>query len=995
MLYGRSARIGLLCLVVVTILFAVGALVVKYKLESFRIDVLNEARRRTGSELQIGTVIVNGLRGLRVDNLDIELAPRNGPRCRVQAPSAYIDINAVDLVYGDISVDRIRIDGSTITVRPDTETATVPGEDLGRWADDDVLSLPTFRVTGQNCTLRTEYAGALVDVQDLGFDIAHMADSPDLSVRLNGALGGKSAKQIGARIRYSSASDFDARVELGALGANDIALVAPAASAYILEGTVSPSIRVAGYPNDTWVVSCTTSFDDIQTLHQPEFIQPLSGSLTALATYDRSQNSLAINTAQLESDQLEGALTGRVDFSNETPSLDLELRAERWPVADIVGLLVQQRLHELGSLTTDLGDDQELRITVKGPVHEPTVLATAHVAQGRLQFEPEGGTWPRADVSFNRLEVSWDSASEAISGAMAVEDGTIKEPRYGLTAEKVAGALVVQDRELRLEPFSAHVRGNPIAGDLTYNYESKEGQFSVSGMVSELESTPLRDRIKDTIAAGSVRADITGTIKPGTYDIRAAVDATQADVHYNWWFHKAPGIGANGTVHAVIRPNKELTMEVDGEVASTALTASLVFAPVRSGERKWRIMTMDAASPSLDVATVGKCLRLPYRLTGGMGTSGRYRWERVNNEDERWQVDAAIEFDRVEMLPHESETPFRFNRALLTVDMNKSPNSTGALSLHVQDASVPPFGQTWFLPFRTDPEMIEKYPPTPRTWTYDLQADTLSLPPWKGSNFTGVAYTNDTGGGLERFSATVDEGELEGSYHSTKSSNAYRSTIAYRNVPVHYFLEHLKYPPVVTGRVSGNVDYGLDRDDPGTLHGNGVFDVRDGQVDTTFFFAQLEGQEGGVPALPPALPFDLLHADIEFDSDKVTTPTLQLLSQGLSMNASGHFIRGGDMDYDLKVAISPETAQRIPVLRESFNIEGHRISQKDIELAFEVSGPTFNPRGEISGLPPASVTFVSGALGITSEAVKLIDTPRRILVDLLKMGGGMLGAQNR
>src|SRR5690606_37675264 len=111
-----------------------------------------------------------------------------------------------------------------------------------------------------------------------------------------------------------------------------------------------------------------------------------------------------------------------------------------------------------------------------------------------------------------------------------------------------------------------------------------------------------------------------------------------------------------------------------------------------------------------------------------------------------------------------------------------------------------------------------------------------------------------------------------------------------------------------------------------------------------------------------ALPFDLVHAEIQFQRDTIKTPQVQLLSPGLSLNASGSFVREGDMNYDLKLAISPETAQRIPALRESFNLEGHRISQKDLELEFVVTGPTFNPRGQISGLPPARVTFVSGAL---------------------------------
>ena len=99
-----------------------------------------------------------------------------------------------------------------------------------------------------------------------------------------------------------------------------------------------------------------------------------------------------------------------------------------------------------------------------------------------------------------------------------------------------------------------------------------------------------------------------------------------------------------------------------------------------------------------------------------------------------------------------------------------------------------------------------------------------------------------------------------------------------------------------------------------------------------------------------------------------------------------------DMDYLLKLRIAPDTATKIPLLDDNFNLQGYRLAQQNLELGFRVSGPTFNPQGQLAKLPRASVTLVSGMFEVTSEALKLIDTPRRILVDLLRTGGGIVGA---
>ncbi len=985
---------GLLCLFLITILFAVGALIIKYKLESFRTQVQEEAQRRMGSGLQLGNVMVNGLRGLRIDNLDVELPARGGPRCRVQAPSAYIYIDIADLLYGQMTLDRVQVDDSTITVEAD-RTAMISEHGVARWADDELLRLPAFRATGRDCTLLLKQPGESIEIRDFFFDVSRMTDSPDLSAHVTGTLGGKAANQVDVRVRYSSPTDFDARVFFAALGTDDVARFVPGVKRAVQSGAFSPSLRVSGYSNDTWVVSCDAPFEEVRLMNQPEFVTPLSGTLTALGSYDRAAHTFRVVAAQIDADQLRGTLSGQVVMGSESPQLDLQFRAEQWPVTEIVNLLVQQRLQEHGALDVVFEDSNDLVLTLQGPLSQPSIHGTGDVARGRITFQPKDSTYPKADLAFSRLHVAWDAQTKAMAGSLTVEDGTITHAKSGLTFEKVACALSFDQQQVRVEPLSARLRDSMVSGAMAYDYQAHEGELALNGTVPSLETLPLKTFFKDATLTGSAHVELTGTRKGGQYVIDASLDAGQAGIAYEWWFDKPAGVGAAARVKTTLVPRKRMTIEVGGEVAETKLTGTVAMTYAASAERKWRATKITATSPSLDVVTVGKCLRLPYRFSGGKGRDATYSWERLDSGDKHWRMRANGVIDAIDLLPDGGAIPIRLKDAVVGVDLNRTDNSTGTLTVEVSNAAMPAFGNLWFIPLRTDPALLEKYPPTPRAWTYDLKAAELTLPPWIGSGFNGTAYTNDAGGGLTRYAATVEGGEIEGSYKSHRASNTYESDVTFRSVPIKYFLEHLKYPPILTGVSTGKVTWGLDRDDPDTLQGTGLFDVRGGNVDTQFFFSQLEGNAGNVPALPPALPFDLVHAEIEFHRDMVKTPQVQLLSPGLSLNASGSFVRGGDMNYDLKLAISPETAQRIPVLRESFNIEGHRISQKDLELAFVVTGPTFNPRGEISGLPPARVTFVSGALGITSEAVKLIDTPRRILVDLLKMGGGMLGAQGR
>jgi hypothetical protein len=268
----------------------------------------------------------------------------------------------------------------------------------------------------------------------------------------------------------------------------------------------------------------------------------------------------------------------------------------------------------------------------------------------------------------------------------------------------------------------------------------------------------------------------------------------------------------------------------------------------------------------------------------------------------------------------------------------------------------------------------------------------VEVPPWKGTNFQSEAYSNTQKSGLRRYAADVDGGRIHGSYERNRIENSYVTTVEWANVPSRYFQEHLRLSDMLSGPTTGQLTYSLDRDDPSTLDGKGYFEVNNGKFSEEFLYSRLQGKgaaPGGVTL--PSLHFSHLKTGIQFKSDIIRTPDADLQAEGVHVQGSGQFVIGGDMDYDLKVSIAPETATQIPMLMQYFNVEGHRLSQQNIELVFKVTGPTGGPKGKLAEIPPPRVTLVSGALEMTSEAIKVIDVPRKILVDLLKLGGGLVG----
>jgi hypothetical protein len=383
-------------------------------------------------------------------------------------------------------------------------------------------------------------------------------------------------------------------------------------------------------------------------------------------------------------------------------------------------------------------------------------------------------------------------------------------------------------------------------------------------------------------------------------------------------------------------------------------------------------------------------------------TSGSFAWNRDSSPADQpdaifWNATFDCTVDEVIVQSGGPGLDARCHDVTVSAVYKNAPaKNTAHLQLRAGEAALPPMGSDWIVPMRSsDPDMMLKYPPIPRDWTYALHADAVSYPPWKGTAFVGEAYFNDQRGGLSNYTATVDGGTITGNYHRDRIENAFTTETEWSGVPAFYFLRHMKLSEFLRGPTEGKIAYSQDRDDPvSTFEGQGHFKVTEGSFIADYvlgeYGAHFSSDVGG--GLPPFLQFALLESEVQFQGDRIMTPRLHLVGDGLDMQASGGFVRNGDMDYDLQVSISPETASQIPQLQQYLNLEGHRIAQQNIDLAFKLSGPMKKPTGELAGSPPVSVTLVTGGLEVVSEAVRLIDTPRKILFDLLRIGGGILGA---
>ena len=970
-------------------LFAAGALFVKYKLENLRAVVQQGVESRTGARIQVGAVVVNGLRGLRVDNAEVSLSSAKGPAIHFVTPVTYIYINIVDLLHGVVTVERIETDNATVRLSRAPDQLWLSSERLDLEDKPQSLSTPSFRILGKNSTIEVDniIGSSQLMISDFSFDVARLTGSPDIVAKLSGKLGTKDENDVKVDLRYTSIEDFDLRVQCAAISAEDVAAFFPASQRFVRSGRVSPSFRLAGLPNMTLVVAFEAPFRDVMLKDQPDFIRPAEGTLTGVASYDSGRHTLTLTTAKAESDQLAGRLEGSISFDGPIPRLDLRLDATRLPVAEALSYIVKGRADEYGAYDFRLEEPCQVFVTLEGTTDAPEISFHGSAAAGAFSLAAKENAFPEGKLQLGPINFTWSSQSLTPSGSISIADGTLAHNMSGLTAQHVSGVLTVEDKRISIDPLNMEITGNPFVGRLKYDIETDQLELTVNGTLAEIEKMPLGKSNRDVSMGGSVNLQCVLARNGNRYSADAEVDATQAEIGYKDWLMKSQGVGASARkLHVDIAPGKNVDITVQGDLATSPFEGE---AKLTQTKGKWSLQSAHVVSEKIDLEAFGKLLKIPYKIAGGAATNGNLEWRCVTPAESQWEMKLTGDVDQFSLFPEDAVKPVSGEGLRVEVTMTGEPQPSGSLRLRAKKAQLPPIREKWFAAFNPD----EMFSSLKRPWLLDLSADALQVPPWKCIDVKGAAYTNSVEAGLKSFSAkTEGGGQVEGMYRNIKQDNAYEMTFKWADVPAAYLLEQLNYPNILTGAASGEVSYAMDRDDPGTLKGHGRFEVRNGQFSADFLISQIEGKlQNKISSLPPSLKFSDLSSDLSFEGDTFVTPNLRLMSEGVKVTGNGSFVMHGDMDYDLKVAVTPEMAERIPALRDNFNIKGLRLAQQDVDLSFKVKGPTFNPQGELSEFPAPGVTLVSSALEVTSDAMRVIDIPRKILTDLVKIGGGIVG----
>lgn len=985
---------GFLFLLFLTVLFATGALFLTYQLDNFKNDLERELEARLGANLEIGPVSVNGIRGLRIRDLTVVLPFEHGPSLTMTVPEANLGINFGNLARGQFALDRLTLDDATIEiVRPldaDWYSEGDPTLELDSEVSPSTSTTP-FRIEGKNgtITVRNIVQESSAVLSDIEFSISRQSGSRQLTTIVNGILSNDPRKRLALKASYERMDDFSVRIEQSLLTAEDAQIIFPSDSPLVLTGEISPTVRIYGGPDNLIILNLRTPFENLLVRDQPDFIDQATGELAIFASYNTVVQELDITHANVESEQITGSIDGSIYFPQNYPLFDLQLLCTQLPTEDIIESILDDQLDNYGTLDFDIEPQQQLVITLQGTSDNPIIKSEASAKGGKLVYTPNNDQYPPIELTLGAITGTWDALAGEATGSIDILDGTIVHEQSNLSASGITGTLVLADNAITLNPLNAVITENAFVGSFFYDLESEDATITLNGTVQGLEDTSYHDSVKNITLAGALNVKAEGRKRGNEYFLDAQVEASQTQIDYMWWFSKPPGVGATGYIHGHIVPDKSYRFDFDADLASSQMSLSLDGVYYES-DSAFHLMKANLTSNYLDVTTVGSCVTLPYRITGSTGGYGYINFERDPENFEYSEQTFGAFVDGADLLPIDDNVkePMHFEHAAIEVSLSNSDVYRGTITLTGETVNAPPFTSTWFVPL----EPPEAYPPKPRDWKYAISTDRMALPPWKGKSFSGEGYSTPTALGFNEYSVSIDGGSLNGTYHAVRAENSYKTTVQWDSVPIHYFLEHLGFQDILTGTTDGAIQYGIDKDDPSTLTGNGDFGIRDGQFSADFLYTLLGGDGEGLANLPPRLEFTTLHSSVQLVSDKVETPDLSLESEGLSVRGGGHYFRDGDLNYIVKVKLSPEMAESIPSMAEGLNLQGYKLSGQSIELTFNVVGPTFGPRGELAELPPASVTLVTGAGELLRESFNVIDTPRRMLFGLIKTIAGAVGA---
>ncbi len=945
---------------------------------------------KTGAQLHAQAIVPSGFRGLLL--CEPSLTFLHAPFVfQMESPEARLTVDPMGLFRGKLALTSFVLDNATIRVQRLSVGNEGPGERGTLKQFRNRLAGRPCVISGRDCKLELSrlVGEETLTLENLDFYISTSPGTPEVQARLTGKLAGSTPQPLEAELTFTALDEFELRASSTDLEIADLAGLLSPAWRVLGSGNADVRLKLEANPEEPLIVEVKASLQEMSFSDTSPFPLPSSGTLTAQGAFEVATRSLTVNSARFQSNRGNAEARGAVDLGEGQPLCALQIVADRLPFQEIFDWFWQKRWGEYASASWNVDPQAEIALHLEGPLLNPNIEAHFGANAAQALVTAKDSRFPGGLLRFGLVEASWNSATSTPRAAFTILDGALEHERTGVAANEISGTVFLDGTRVSVKPLTGLINGGPFIGSGSYDLGTKAGQGTVAATLDRIENTPLGNAIKNVDLSGTASVNLQLTAEDGQYQATGLIDATHLTVGYRWWFMKPPGVGLKANVRAQLLPRKKISLRADVNALQTEGRAEYLLA--HDGTR-WRLSSIQADFDTVDILTWGRCLRVPYSVTGGKATDVVYQWRRGEADGASALASAKCRIDEVGLLAKNAVQPIRGKGIVLEAILSTGRENTAHVDLSASQCWTPPLGSPWFAPLDIDPELRAKYPPVKRTYFYMLSFDAIEAPPWNGTTFTGRAVTDAETTVLESYAADVGGGHIEGDYRRNRLENAHSVKAVWRDVPASYFLQHLHLPDVLSGPCTGEVEYFKDSDNPATLRGKGFFQITEGQFSADFFLFEL-GQRlsGQATLLPPAFRFSELYADVQFDSDQVRTPRARFLAEGVTLTGQGQFVMGGEMDYTLNASISPEAAEKIPSLKEMLSLEGHRLAKEDIELAFRVTGPVVSPRGELAQPPPVSVTLLTGGLEVVSDAVQVIDIPRKILLDLLRIGGTLMG----
>lgn len=986
-------------LLAVAALLTAGLLLARYRLDSVRDQAVEAISRQIGAHVTLDSAALAGPNTISVTALAFRVGSPDRVEASITAPKATVTFELAHLLRGDFQLAALTLDRPTVDIQV-RQTGELLASGLPEGAGRFPLP-PGVAIRGSDASIHATSPFA----PPVSFLNATFSTRKDPLGELTGSLAGDlhvaDQDAVPARFRFTAngSGRFDSDLRIDGASLPGLLSSATTRELPIRAGEFDPRFRLT-LEDREWRFACDAQVRGLVIEGAPAFLQPLNGFVQMESAIDPDDRSVMLRRATVDFGVVRGEVHGLVDFSTASPLLNIRLESDHLPINTVLDELtsaIESRTQDRTLIHAALSGPSQLLVNVSGPAATPHIVVRANAGAGLLEVESQDETLPDAALQFGLLEIIWDNKSSKPQATLTVTDGTVSHNATDLLAERVSGSLRLDHPRLLFDPLTADIRGNRFAGYVELDVESRTGTLDLRGKLTRLEQTPLADAIRYTELAGAANMELRASVDEGGTRFAGEVDATDAEILHRTWFLKPYGLGVRAAFDGRVLEDGAVELDARVTASGSAGQVQLLFAP---GAGRLDLKRCTASIEVLDAVTVGRTLRIPYRVSGGSVVAGEYVWLRddgVRPDGTRfWHGEGWAEFDALTVRAEGAEHAIRASGLRVDYALRNAETNTGDVRLHAEQATMPPFGTKWFGSPDIPPALRERYPAQPRDFTFHLAAGAVEAPPWDGANFEGTAFLNDAATGLESYRAAIGEGHIEGSFRKDRVHNASENLARWERIPVTYLTRHLGQPEILNGLCTGHVQYSRDADDPRSLQGTGAFEVEDGQFSADYLLYEMGVlSPGDAASLPPSLRFARLQSEVAFQQDVIETPTLLLESEGIRIEARGRYMIGGDLDYAVDVTLSPEVARQIPALQEHLNLEGHTLAQQDIRLAFQLSGAATSPRSEVTQATPVSVTLVAGGLEVMSEAAKVIDIPRKVLGDLLKIGGGLVGVKRR